>query len=119
MLARLIDFMKVKQTTALFSSLTADETTPEGTDVGISSFMDTWLVLRNIEVNGERNRTLNVLKSRGMAHSNQVREFVLTRDGLKLVDTVRDRHGRVAIGSRRAARASTMGNGARRRSNGR
>jgi circadian clock protein KaiC len=120
MLARLIDFMKVKQTTALFSSLTADEDNPEATDIGISSFMDTWLVLRNIEVNGERNRTLNVLKSRGMAHSNQVREFVLTRDGLKLVDTVRDRHGRVAIGSRRAARsASTTGNGARRRSNGR
>jgi len=119
MLARLIDFMKVKQTTALFSSLTVDEN-PEATDIGISSFMDTWLVLRNNEVNGERNRTLNVLKSRGMAHSNQVREFVLTRDGLKLVDMVRDRHGRVAFGSRRAARsASTTGNGARRRSNGR
>ena len=117
MLARVIDFMKVKQTTAMFSSLTADEGHPEGTDIGISSFMDTWLVLRNIEVNGERNRTLCVLKSRGMSHSNQTREFVLTNDGLKLVDAVRDRHGRVVMGSRRAAHtASTAGSGAGRRS---
>src|SRR2546430_3792250 len=68
MLARLIDFMKVKEMTALFTSLTIDDSHPEGTDVGISSFMDTWLVLRNIEVNGERTRTLDVVKSRGMAH---------------------------------------------------
>ena len=72
--------------TALFTSLTADDDNPEGTDVGISSFMDTWLVLRNIEANGERNRMLNVLKSRGMPHSNQLREFVLTRRGLQLLD---------------------------------
>jgi circadian clock protein KaiC len=103
MLARLIDFMKVRQTTALFTSLTLDEGHPEGTDIGISSFMDTWLVLRNIEVNGERNRMLNVLKSRGMPHSNQVREFVLTNSGLKLIDAVRDGRGRVLTGSRRAA----------------
>jgi circadian clock protein KaiC len=102
MLARLIDFMKVRQMTALFTSLTIDEGHPEGTDIGISSFMDTWLVLRNIEVNGERNRTLNVLKSRGMPHSNQVREFMLTSHGLKLLAVVRDR-GRVLIGSERAA----------------
>jgi circadian clock protein KaiC len=107
MLARLIDFMKVRQTTALFTSLTADDGHPEGTDIGISSFMDTWLVLRNIEVNGERNRMLNVLKSRGMPHSNQTREFVLTNRGLKLVDAVRDGHGRVLVGSRRTAHAPT------------
>jgi len=105
MLARLIDFMKVKETTALFTSLTIDDSHPEGTDVGISSFMDTWLVLRNLEVNGERTRTLDVVKSRGMAHSNQVREFVLTSDGLKLLDVVRQ-DGRVLIGSQRAAQAS-------------
>src|SRR5206468_8601418 len=69
MLARLIDFMKVKETTALFTSLTIDDSHPEGTDVGISSFMDTWLVLRNLEENGERTRTLDLVKSRGMAHS--------------------------------------------------
>jgi circadian clock protein KaiC len=102
MLARLIDFMKVRQVTALFTSLTIDEGHPEGTDIGISSFMDTWLVLRNIDRNGERIRTLDVLKSRGMPHSNQVREFILTSEGLKLLDVVRDQ-GRVLIGSERAA----------------
>src|SRR5256885_1134170 len=102
MLARLIDFMKVKQVTALFTSLTIDEAHPEGTDIGISSFMDTWLVLRNIDRNGERIRTLDVLKSRGMPHSNQVREFVLTSEGLKLLDVVRHQ-GHVLIGSERAA----------------
>lgn len=102
MLARLIDFIKVRQMTALFTSLTIDDVHPEGTDVGISSFMDTWLVVRNIEMNGERTRTLNVLKSRGMPHSNQVREFILTSDGLKLIDVVRHQ-GRVLIGAERAA----------------
>ena len=105
MLARLIDFMKVKEMTALFSSLTIDDAHPEGSDVGISSFMDTWLVLRNLEMNGERTRTLDVVKSRGMAHSNQVREFVLTSDGLKLLDVGRQ-DGRVLIGSQRAAHAT-------------
>jgi len=102
MLARLIDFMKVRQVTALFTSLTIDEGHPEGTDIGISSFMDTWLVLRNMDRNGERIRTLDVLKSRGMPHSNQVREFLLTSKGLKLLEVVRDQ-GRVLIGSARAA----------------
>jgi circadian clock protein KaiC len=102
MLARLIDFMKVKEMTALFTSLTTDEARPEGSDVGISSFMDTWLVLRNVEMNGERTRTLDVIKSRGMPHSNQVREFVLTGRGLNVLPVVRDR-GRVLIGSEREA----------------
>src|SRR5437762_9284348 len=102
MLARLIDFMKVRQVTALFTSLTIDEGYPEGTDIGISSFMDTWLVLRNMDRNGERIGTLDVLKSRGMPHSNQVREFLLTSKGLKLLEVVRDQ-GRVLIGSARAA----------------
>lgn len=104
MLARLIDFMKVRQMTALFTSLTTDEVHPEGTDIGISSFMDTWLVLRNAEMNGERTRSLTVLKSRGMAHSNQVREFVLTNKGLGLLDVVRHQ-GRVLVGSQRSAHA--------------
>ena len=103
MLARLIDFMKVRQTTALFTSLAVDEVDPSGTDIGISSFMDTWLVMGNAEANGERVRTLNVLKSRGMAHSNQNREFVLTKRGLALVDLVRDERGKVLVGARRAA----------------
>jgi circadian clock protein KaiC len=86
-LLRLIDFLKQRQVTTLFTSLTTGESvTPEDSQVGISSLMDAWLLLRNVEFNGERNRTLYVLKSRGMAHSNQVREFVLSDKGIHLVD---------------------------------
>ena len=81
-LMRLIDFLKQQQITTLFTSLTAGGgATPEDSQVGVSSLMDTWLLLRNVEFNGERNRTIYVLKSRGMAHSNQVREFVLSDSG--------------------------------------
>jgi circadian clock protein KaiC len=114
MLARLIDFMKGRQMTALFTSLTADEDRPEGTDVGISSFMDTWLVLRNLETNGERTRTLDVLKSRGMSHSNQVREFLLTSRGLRMLGVVRY-GGHVLVGSERASHVTDGAVAARRR----
>jgi circadian clock protein KaiC len=106
MLARLIDFMKVRRMTALFTSLTFGQANAERTDMGISSFMDTWLVLRNVEINGERNRMLDVLKSRGMTHSNQAREFVLSNRGLKLIEAVRDADGRVLMGARRTAHGS-------------
>jgi len=85
MLMRLIDFFKAQQITALFTSLTHGFDL-EATDVAVSSLMDTWLLLREVEVNGERNRLLNVIKSRGMAHSNQVRELLLTGRGVDLVD---------------------------------
>jgi circadian clock protein KaiC len=86
-LMRLIDFLKQQQITTLFTSLTADGgASPEDSQMGVSSLMDTWLLLRNVEYNGERNRTLYVLKSRGMAHSNQVREFVLGNNGIDLLD---------------------------------
>src|SRR5262245_17769240 len=86
-LMRLIDFLKQQQITALFTGLTGGGgITPEDSQFGVSSLMDTWVLLRNVEQNGERNRTLHVLKSRGMAHSNQVREFILAGDGIKLVD---------------------------------
>lgn len=86
-LMRLIDSLKQQQITTLFTSLTAGgEEAPEDSQVGVSSLMDTWLLLRNLEFNGERNRTLNVLKSRGMAHSNQVREFIFSNRGIDLVD---------------------------------
>jgi len=86
-LMRLIDFLKQLQITTLFTSLTAGGgETPEDSQLGVSSLMDTWLLLRNVEFNGERNRTIYVLKSRGMAHSNQVREFVLSDQGIDLVD---------------------------------
>jgi circadian clock protein KaiC len=86
MLTRLIDFLKVHRITGLFTSLTAGFNEPEMTRVGISSLMDTWLLLRNLESNGERNRGLYILKSRGMAHSNQIREFLLTDRGVELLD---------------------------------
>jgi circadian clock protein KaiC len=86
LLTQLIDHFKKNQITALFTSLTHGDHNEESTDVGISSLMDTWLLVRDIETNGERNRVLYVLKSRGMAHSNQVREFQLTGHGIELVD---------------------------------
>jgi circadian clock protein KaiC len=86
MLTRLVDFLKARGITALFTSLTSGGDHAEMTEVGISSLMDTWLLLRNVENNGERNRGLYVLKSRGMAHSNQIREFILTDRGIQLLD---------------------------------
>jgi circadian clock protein KaiC len=84
MLMRLIDFFKSQKITALFTSLTHGFDL-ETTDVAVSSLMDTWLLLREVELNGERNRLLNVIKARGMAHSNQVRELLLTSAGVELV----------------------------------
>jgi circadian clock protein KaiC len=88
-LMRLIDFLKQQQITSVCTSLTSDATAttaPEDSQLGVSSLMDTWLLLRNVEFNGERNRMIYVLKSRGMAHSNQVREFVLSDAGIDLRD---------------------------------
>jgi len=85
-LMRLIDFLKTQQITTLLTSLNYSGNPLERTDVGVSSLMDTWLMLRDVESNGERNRLLYLLKSRGMEHSNQVREFRLTNSGVELVD---------------------------------
>ncbi len=85
-LTRVIDFLKTRQITAMFTSLTAGGGPPETSEVAVSSVMDTWLLLESTEAGGERNRTLFVRKSRGMAHSNQIREFVLTDHGLRLLD---------------------------------
>jgi circadian clock protein KaiC len=83
MLIRLIDFLKTRRITAMFTSLTAgSQNTLEQTDVGISSLIDTWIIVRDVELNGERNRCIYVLKSRGMAHSNQLREFVMSNGGI-------------------------------------
>ncbi len=86
MVTRLIDTFKARQITAMFTSLTSGDSAPELSEVGVSSQMDSWLLLRNLECNGERNRGLYVLKSRGMAHSKQIREFILTDHGVELVD---------------------------------
>ena len=105
MLLRLIDFLKGKQITAFFTHLTSGATAGgawEGTNVGVSSLIDTWLLVRDIELAGERNRGLYVLKSRGMAHSNQIREFVITPRGIDLLDVYVGPEG-VLTGSLRAA----------------
>jgi circadian clock protein KaiC len=86
MLSRLIDFLKMNCITAFCTDLSAAGGSLERTDVGISSLMDTWLLLQAMEGSGERNRGLYILKSRGMAHSNQVREFCLTSEGVMLQD---------------------------------
>jgi len=86
MLLRLVDFLKMKRVTAFFTSLTTAHNDLETSDVYISSLIDTWLLLRDIEIGGERNRGLYVLKSRGMSHSNQIREFRLTDNGIELLD---------------------------------
>jgi len=86
MLTRLIDVLKTQQITALFASLTAAGGDLETNEADVSSLMDTWLLLKTVEVGGERNRAMYVLKSRGMNHSNQIREFVITNDGVRLLD---------------------------------
>ena len=86
MLTRLIDFLKCQNVTALFTSLTAGGSADEQSEVGVSSLMDTWILLRMLESAHERNRILYVLKSRGMAHSNQMREYHLTGHGIELQD---------------------------------
>lgn len=86
MLLRLVDFLKMKRVTAFFTSLTSETADMEIPDVHISSLIDTWLLVRDLEIGGERNRGLYILKSRGMAHSNQIREFRLTNHGIELLD---------------------------------
>jgi circadian clock protein KaiC len=85
MMMRLMDFLKNSGITAIFVSLTAGGSKLESSAVGVSSLADTWILLRDIESDGERNRCIYVLKSRGMAHSNQLREFVITAKGIKLI----------------------------------
>ena len=83
---RLVDHLKSGEVTALFTSLTQASADPDASDIGISSIMDSWLSVLYAETNGERNRVLYVLKSRGMAHSNQVREFRFSSRGIELID---------------------------------
>ncbi|HEY6079608.1 MAG TPA: circadian clock protein KaiC, partial [Polyangiaceae bacterium] len=86
MLVRMIDFFKDRGITAFLTSLTHGGDATEATDMAVSSMVDTWILVRALETNGERTRALYVLKSRGMEHSNQVREFVITRQGVSLVE---------------------------------
>jgi circadian clock protein KaiC len=105
MVTRLIDFLKAGQVTSLFTSLTQGGHAPQQTESAMSSLMDSWLLLQDFEGNGERNRVLYVLKARGMAHSNQIREFLISNRGIDLVDAYIGPNG-VLTGSARAAQNS-------------
>ncbi|HXU06980.1 MAG TPA: ATPase domain-containing protein, partial [Polyangia bacterium] len=107
MLTRLIDHLKLEQITGILTSLTKGSEQREETEIGISSLIDTWLLLRSIELGGERNRGLYVLKSRGMPHSNQIREFVLTARGIDLLDVYVGNEG-VLTGSMRVAQEARV-----------
>ena len=101
-LTRLIDHLKMKNISTFLTDLTHFRGSLEHTSEEISSLIDTWLLLRDIELNGERNRGLYILKSRGMAHSNQIQEFLLTNQGIDLID-IYTGSGEVLTGSARAA----------------
>jgi circadian clock protein KaiC len=101
-LTRLIDHLKMKKISTFLTDLTHFTGGLEQTSEEISSLIDTWILLRDIELNGERNRGLYILKSRGMAHSNQVQEFLLTNQGIDLID-IYTGAGEVLTGSARAA----------------
>lgn len=112
MIVRLIDFLKFRQITAMLLNLTTSGNALEHTDVDISSIVDSWLLLRDMELDGERNRAMYVLKSRGMKHSNQLREFLLTDRGVDLLDVYVGPEG-VLTGSSRVSleareRAATL-----------
>jgi len=83
-LLRLVDFLKEKQISAFLTTLSSGSDAQEQTEIDISSLVDAWLLLRDIESGGERNRGIYILKARGVAHSNQIREFILTNHGVEL-----------------------------------
>ena len=105
MVTRLIDYLKAGQTTSLFTSLTQGGHALQQSESGMSSLMDSWILLQDFEGNGERNRVLYVLKARGMAHSNQIREFLISGHGIDVVDAYIGASG-VLTGSARAAQGA-------------
>jgi len=112
---RLVDFLRKKQITGFLVNLTSSAGhSLEMTEEGLSSMVDSWLLLRDVEVGGERNRLLYVLKSRGMEHSNQVREFLITAQGIKLVDVYLGEEG-VLTGSARLSQENRARAESRRR----
>jgi circadian clock protein KaiC len=116
MMTRLVDHLKTKGITALLTSVHGPGVVGEGsnnaeTDAGVSSLIDTWIVLQSFEVAGERNRAISVRKSRGTAHSNQIREFVISSRGLSLINTYRDAAGFVTGSAREAQQRHDAANG--------
>jgi circadian clock protein KaiC len=121
MMTRLVDHLKTKGVTALLTSshgVDAVEGHTSESDAGISSLIDTWIVLQSFEVAGERNRAISVRKSRGTAHSNQIREFVISNRGLTLIKTYRDAAGFVVGSAREAQQRHDAGNGGAAANNG-
>ena len=106
MMTRLVDYLKARGITALMTSLSSSRTVHADEDVGISSLIDTWIVVQLIEVAGERNRGISVLKSRGMPHSNQVREFTMGAQGLRLIPAFRGPQGFLSGSAREIQQAS-------------
>jgi circadian clock protein KaiC len=105
MVTRLIDYLKASQITSLFTSLTQGGHSLQQSEAAMSSLMDAWVLLQDYEGNGERNRVLYVLKARGMAHSNQIREFLISDRGIDVVDAYIGASG-VLTGSARAAQGA-------------
>jgi circadian clock protein KaiC len=101
-LIRLIDFLQNEQITVMFTALTLNGNHQSQTDEDVSSLVDTWLSVRDIEYNGERNRGIYIMKSRGMKNSNQVREFLITDEGIEIIEVALGSDG-VLIGSARTA----------------
>jgi len=114
MMTRLVDHLKSRGITALMTSLSAGRSVHSDDDVGISSLIDTWVLVQLIEVAGERNRGVSVLKSRGMAHSNQIREFTLGPDGMKVIAAYRGPRGFLSGSARQAQQDADEVAGAKR-----
>jgi circadian clock protein KaiC len=110
MLTRQVDFLKTKGVTALFTSLNSPGG-PGQSDHQITSLVDTWLLVKSMEGNGEHNRVLYVRKSRGMAHSNQIREFLLTGRGIELADVYVGPQGVLTGSARQAQEAKELSDG--------
>jgi circadian clock protein KaiC len=108
MLSRLLDMLKSRGITTLTTSLVLNGEGIEDSGAGISSLMDVWIDLRNIEINAERNRAIYILKARGQQHSNQVREFLISSHGIELVDVYVGPQGVVTGSARHAMQASEM-----------
>jgi circadian clock protein KaiC len=109
-LIRIVDYCKVRNITTLFTSLTLGGEAAESTSVEISSLIDVWLLLRNLESAGERTRGLYVCKARGIAHSHRIREFLLTSHGVELVDVMQGPNGEILTGSARLAQLRQLAN---------
>ena len=101
----MVDILKTKGITAVMTQLTSEQERMGSGDQGIPSLIDTWVALGALEAGGERNRGVYVLKSRGMGHSNQVREYQITNKGIRLLDVYRSVDGVLVGSARRQAQA--------------